>query len=68
MHVFSQIITTIFDILLVPFAGQHHSLALIAISALTGVAMIFIFKATSNQRRLKQTRDRFKAHILEMRI
>jgi hypothetical protein len=64
---FSQIITKLFDILVLPF-GDNRMLALSAISLLTGVALIFIFKAVSNQRRIKETRDQFKARILEMRI
>ena len=60
-------ITWLFDVLLLPF-GQHHTLGLIWLSLLTGVAMAFIFKATSNQEAIKRSRDRFKAYILEIRI
>jgi hypothetical protein len=66
-YVFSQIVTKIFDVLVAPF-GDHRMLALSVISLLTGVAMIFIFKAVSNQRRIRESRDKFKAYILEMRI
>jgi hypothetical protein len=64
---FSQIVTKIFDIVVLPF-GDNRMLALSIVSLLTGVALIFIFKAVSNQRRIKETRDQFKARILEMRI
>jgi len=63
----SQIITKFFDIVVLPF-GSNRVVALSAISLLTGVALIFIFKAVSNQKRIKETRDKFKARILEMRI
>ena len=67
IYFFSQIVTRLFDVIVVPF-GDHRTVALSVISLLTGVAMIFVFKATSNQRRIKETRDRFKARILEMRL
>jgi hypothetical protein len=64
---FSKAITVVFDLLVVPF-GTHRSIALAVLSLLCGVAMIFIFRATSNQPAIKRTRDIFKARILEMRI
>jgi hypothetical protein len=67
IYYFSQIVTRLFDVIVAPF-GDHRTVALSVISLLTGVALIFIFKATSNQRRIKETRDRFKARILEMRL
>jgi uncharacterized membrane protein (DUF106 family) len=64
---FSQIITKVFDVIVLPF-GSNRMLALSVISLLTGVALIFLFKATSDQKRIKATRDKFKARILEMRL
>lgn len=67
IHGLASAITRLFDILLMPF-GDHRSAALIGISLLSGVAMIYIFKATSNQSEIKRARDLFKARILEMRL
>lgn len=67
VHALSNVLTTIFDVLVLPF-GSNRNLALWSLSLLTGVALIFLFKATSNQDRIKATRDAFKARILEMRI
>jgi hypothetical protein len=64
---FSSILTAFFDVLVMPF-GDNRAAALWALSLATGVALIFLFKATSNQERIKATRDAFKARILEMRI
>lgn len=64
---FSNLLTMLFDILVVPF-GDNRTAALWGLSLATGVALIFLFKATSNQDRIKATRDAFKARILEMRI
>jgi len=67
VHAFSNMITTMFDLLVVPF-GDHRTAALVGLSLLCGVAMIFIFKATSDQAAIKRARDLFKARILEMRL
>jgi hypothetical protein len=67
VHGFTQILTKLFDVLVMPF-GNERTLALAVLSLLTGVALIFLFKATSDQKKIKATRDRFKARILEMRI
>jgi uncharacterized membrane protein (DUF106 family) len=67
VYLFSKIVTSAFDIIVIPF-GAHRTIALAGISLLTGVALIFLFKATSDQERIKRARDKFKARILEMRI
>jgi hypothetical protein len=67
VHGFSQILTKLFDFLVLPF-GNERTLALAVLSLITGVALMFLFKATSDQKKIKATRDQFKARILEMRI
>jgi len=64
---FSNVLTAIFDVLVLPF-GSNRTAALWGISLATGVVLIFLFKVTSNQDRIKATRDAFSARILEMRI
>lgn len=63
----AQILTRIFDLAVAPF-GNNQAAALSALSLVTGVAMIFVFKAVSDQKRIKASREKFKARILEMRI
>lgn len=63
----SSALTTVFDVLVLPFGGNRTA-ALWGISLATGILLIFLFKATSNQDRIRATRDAFKARILEMRI
>lgn len=41
---------------------------MITISLLTGILMLFIFKHTSNQDGIRRTKNRIKAHLLEMRL
>jgi hypothetical protein len=67
VNVISNIITKFFNVILFPF-GEHHSLALIVLSLVLGVAMAYMFKITSNQKKIKQSKDRFKARVLEMRV
>lgn len=67
IYTFSYIITQFFNLLMVPFFG-NRGVALAVISLLAGVVMIFLFKATSNQDKIKASRDLFKARILEMRL
>lgn len=43
-------------------------LTLAAFSAVAGVLILWLFKATSNQRALKATRRRVRAHLLAMRL
>jgi hypothetical protein len=43
-------------------------LALAVVSALTGAVAMLIFRATSDQARIRETRNAITAHVLEMRI
>ncbi len=67
MHVFSRIITLVFDGLLLPF-GTHRLAGLLVVSALCGAILALLFRATSDQARIRRARDIFKARVLEMRI
>ncbi|MDI6809300.1 MAG: hypothetical protein QME66_10005 [Candidatus Eisenbacteria bacterium] len=68
MDFISKIITWLLDLLVLPFGKTHHTLGLVWLSLLTGVGMAFVFKLTSNQEKIKKSKDRFKSFILEMRI
>jgi len=67
LSAFTRLVTTLSNIVLIPF-GDNRVLGLCGSSFLAGIAMIFIFKATSDQQGVKAARDQFKARILEMRI
>ncbi|MDH3217883.1 MAG: hypothetical protein OEN01_16670 [Candidatus Krumholzibacteria bacterium] len=68
MNFSGQIVTSFFNLILMPFGTAHHTLGLVALSLLTGVAMAFVFKWTSNDRAIRAAKDKLKARILEMRI
>ncbi|MEE9457449.1 MAG: hypothetical protein V3W11_09905 [bacterium] len=67
MWYFNLALTRLFDALAWPFQRWPAG-GLLLISALTGVAMLLIFKATSNQRAIRRTRDLIRAHLLAMRL
>jgi len=64
---FNLALTRFFDALAWPFQRWPAG-GLLLISALTGVAMLLVFKATSNQRAIRRTRDLIRAHMLAMRL
>jgi uncharacterized membrane protein (DUF106 family) len=64
---FNLALTRFFDLLAWPFQRWPAG-GLLLVSALTGVAMLLVFKATSNQRAISRTRDLIRAHMLAMRL
>lgn len=67
MTILSRIFTLLFDGLVAPF-GSHRTAALVVLSLVSGAALALLYKATSDQERIKRAREVFKARILEMRL
>jgi len=67
MWYFNVAVTRLFDALLWPFQ-QWPAGGLLLVSVVTGVVMLLLFKATSNQRAIRRTRDLMRAHMLAMRL
>lgn len=42
--------------------------AMIIVSFMTGLLMLFIFRFTSNQKEIKKVKNKIKAHLLELRL
>ncbi len=63
-----RVMTKAFDIVLAPFSGMHPIVGLLIVSVVTGVVMLFIFGKTSNQKMIAATKNKLKAHIMEMWI
>jgi len=61
-----HILNDCFRVIIEPLGRVSPVLALLAISLFTGIAMLLIFRATSNQQAIKRTKDRIKAHLLEI--
>jgi len=68
MGIFIRIVNALFYPLFLPFEGVRPDYALLIISAVTGVAMLYLYKWTSNQDRLRAVQSRIKAHILEIQL
>lgn len=68
MSIFNSIIGKIFDLLFLPFLKLGPWPAMITVSLLTGLLMLYIFKHTSNQEGIRKAKNRIKAHLLEIRL
>ncbi len=58
----------LFDAVLFPFRSLHPWIGLGVLSALVGVAMLLLFKATSDQKRLEATKRQIFAGLFELRL
>lgn len=68
MWIFNSLFGKIFDVLFFPFRSMSPWIGMIVISFLTGLLMLFVFKWTSNQRGIKEVKNKIKAHLLELRL
>jgi len=59
-------INRIFSLIFFPLQRLAPVWGLLLISVLTGMVILLIFRYTSNQKAIKKSRDRIKAHILEL--
>ena len=68
MTLLAQLINSVFNTVFDILNFMSESLGLFLVSAITGIVMLFVFKWTSNQKKIKQAKDKIKAHILEIRL
>lgn len=68
MWVFNSIFGKIFDIIFLPFRSMSPWVAMIIVSFMTGLLMLFIFRFTSNQKEIKKVKNKIKAYLLELRL
>lgn len=68
MGVVNLVAAKIVDILVLPFRGLSPWFAMIFVSLATAFLMLWIFKLTSNQERIKKAKNAIKAHLLELRL
>ncbi len=59
-------ITRGFDLLFAPLAGRSPWWGLAAVALVTAAVALLIFRAASNQRAIRATKDRIIAHLLEV--
>ncbi|MBD3415468.1 MAG: hypothetical protein GF421_13705 [Candidatus Aminicenantes bacterium] len=68
VHILNSVLSKFFEIIFLPFQNISPWFGMIFISLLTGLIMLFIFKLTSDQEGIKKTKNKIKAHLLELRL
>lgn len=64
----NALLRSLFDALLYPFRELHPWVGLTLLSLVTGVAVLLVFKATSNQERLAEVKRKIHAGLFEIRL
>ena len=68
MHALNAVIDTPLKLFYAAFAWAPPIVGLAILSALCGVAMLWVFGKTSNQVRMKQVKKKVYAALLELRV
>lgn len=68
MSLLNSLLRPIFDTLLMPFSGLHPLVGIALVSLIFGIAMLLVFKVTSNQDKLAEVKRRIHAGIFEIRL
>lgn len=64
----NRVATATGDVVMAPAAWLPGWLSITLVAIVTGVAMLWIFKYTSNQKAIKRTRDRIKSNLLALSL
>jgi uncharacterized membrane protein (DUF106 family) len=68
MAVVNVVLGRVFDVLLLPFRALPPIVGLVAVSLVVAVGMLLVYKRTSDQRRIAETKSRIHAGIFEIRL
>jgi len=68
MNIVNSIISALFGILFLPFQGLAPVWGMLAVSFITGILMLLVFKATSDQKGIKRAKNLVKGHFLATRL
>ena len=68
METLNRILNFLFDGMLRLFAGLDPAFGLLAISVITGILMLMVFRYTSDQKGIKKSKNLVKAHFLAIRL
>jgi uncharacterized membrane protein (DUF106 family) len=63
-----SVIRTVLEAYIGLFGNAHPLLSLIPLSALAGVAMLWVFGKTSNQKAIERAKKKMQAYLLELRL
>lgn len=64
----NRAVGSLFNLIFLPFSSLNPWGAMLAISLLTALLMLFIYKKTSNQEGIRRVKNRIKANLLEIRL
>lgn len=64
----NSVLGKFFDLLFFPLRSFHPWAAMVLISLLTGLLMLFIYRLTSDQTGIRKVKDKIKAGLLELRL
>ncbi|MBN1939189.1 MAG: hypothetical protein JW843_06365 [Candidatus Aminicenantes bacterium] len=68
MGVLNAVLGAVFDAFFAPLASLGPWPGMIAVSVITGILMLLIFKKTSNQEGIRRAKNQIKARLLEIRL
>lgn len=68
MRLLNALLTGLFDLLFWPFAGLDPIWALVFLSLVTGILMLWIFGKISNQDAIRVIRDRIRGQLIAIRL
>ena len=68
MGLFNKLLTLLFGLLFRPFQSFDPIWALIFISLVAGVLMLWLFGKVSNQETIRAVRDRIRGNLLGVRL
>jgi len=65
---FNYFLTRAFDLLLLPLAKLPPFFGILLLSLLTSLFVLVVYRAVSSPKKVKETKNRIKAHILAIRL
>ncbi len=68
MSIVNFVFGWVVGLMLLPFRDMSPWFGMTAVSLLTALLMLEVYKLTSNQAAIRRAKDRIKAHLLEMRL
>jgi len=68
MRTFNFLVNRFFDGIFYPFVSLNPWVAMVVVCLLTALFMLFIYRYTSNQKGIREAKDKIKAHFLELRL
>ena len=67
-HLLNRVVTTLFDLVCLPFQTTSPIWAITVISLISGVVMVWIFGKVSNQTTIKQLREKIRGNLIGVRL